>query len=70
MLSRRALGLSFLSLACIATFLYYTIIPSGPRLLQWKTPSASWTDEETDGVMANTTSAYEATVAADKFTPE
>ena len=39
MISSRAFLFSFLSVICVGTFLYYTIIPQGPRLLQWKQPS-------------------------------
>ena len=53
----RTLAFSLLSVACLATFLYYTILPQGPQLL-WEletiTPSG----------------AVSVTTAVDKFTPE
>lgn len=39
MISSRALLFSFLSIACVGTFLYYTLLPQGPHLLRWTQPS-------------------------------
>ena len=66
MLSRRGMFLSLLSIFCIATFSYYTVIPQGPRLLNWGSSSAFETQDE----MEELTSAFEVMQKADKFTPE
>ena len=39
MISSRAFLFSFLSIACVGTFLYYTLLPQGPQLLRGKQPS-------------------------------
>ena len=39
MISSRAFLFCFLSIACVGTFLYYTLLPQGPHLLRWKQPS-------------------------------
>lgn len=39
MISSRAFLFSFLSVVCVGTFLYYTLLPQGPHLLRGKQPS-------------------------------
>ena len=41
MISRRGLLLYVLSVACVATFLYYTVLPQGPHLLNWTQGASS-----------------------------